>query len=554
MPTYFTGAYGDGSQQALLKLPSGNVSYLGRAGVKTIAGLQLAFLDGMYDADSFSSDQQKPGMYTKEDVDLLKHQLEQGSGDIDVLLTHEWPQGLESKLSKDAMPNHKGSSLVAAELALIARPRYHIAAGFQTFYTRPPYLNPDLGAGSHATRFIALGNVGNTKKQKWLHALSLTPASEMSPEVLQTAPPGTTPCPYHVSDRKRPMFDEGDTLDTQEWRWQNTKRQKFESAAPSLGRQDIVKDKNKTAFVRNVPFAATEDEIREFFTKAAGPIVDIVRRTNKEGKLNSYCHIQFENIEGMEKACHLHGTVFMGRTLTVEPASTFEEKRNTHQPNPHCWFCLSNPNADTQLVVSVGDECYLALDKGAITDGHVLILPVEHYASALSTSPGIWAEIERYISALKSCYASTGKSFVGFERYMTLRKSGGNHCHVNAIAVPAMKVEIIKTAFEDIAQRHGFSLHYLPPTSGEEAKQQLKEVVGEGEYFVGLLPDGSRLVHSIAYGERHPLSYGREVLAHLVKAPERADWKICAVSPNEEIARCDAFKGIFSKYDIMSNS
>ena len=42
----------------------------------------------------------------------------------------------------------------------------------------------------------------------------------------------------------------------------------------------------------------------------------------------------------------------------------------------------------------------------------------------------------RYLSALRTCFAATGQELVGFERYMALRKSGGNHCHLNAIAVP----------------------------------------------------------------------------------------------------------------------
>lgn len=45
--------------------------------------------------------------------------------------------------------------------------------------------------------------------------------------------------------------------------------------------------------------------------------------------------------------------------------------------------------------------------------------------------------------------------------------------------------------------------------------------VGDGEYFVALLPDGSRLVHPIAYGERFPLNFGREVFAELAGVPER---------------------------------
>lgn len=30
-----------------------------------------------------------------------------------------------------------------------------------------------------------------------------------------------------------------------------------------------------------------------------------------------------------------------------------------------------------------------------------------------------------------------GQELVAFERYMALRKSGGNHCHVNVLPIPA---------------------------------------------------------------------------------------------------------------------
>lgn len=76
--------------------------------------------------------------------------------------------------------------------------------------------------------------------------------------------------------------------------------------------------------------------------------------------------------------------------------------------------------------------------------------------------------------------------------------------------------------FEAAASRHGFELKLLPKCAGDAAGcEQLKAEVGEGEYFVALLPDGSRLVHPIAFGERFPLSYGREVLAELAGVPER---------------------------------
>lgn len=59
--------------------------------------------------------------------------------------------------------------------------------------------------------------VGNSQKQKWLHALGLVPAAEMTPEALQAVPEGTTKCPYGggkgggEGGRKRPVGEEEDT-------------------------------------------------------------------------------------------------------------------------------------------------------------------------------------------------------------------------------------------------------------------------------------------------------------------------------------------------------
>ncbi len=48
----------------------------------------------------------------------------------------------------------------------------------------------------------------------------------------------------------------------------------------------------------------------------------------------------------------------------------------------------------------------MAVDKGAITDSHVLVLPIEHWPSSLHLSASAYAEMERYLSALRSCFAA----------------------------------------------------------------------------------------------------------------------------------------------------
>ena len=56
--------------------------------------------------------------------------------------------------------------------------------------------------------------------------------------------------------------------------------------------------------------------------------------------------------------------------------------------------------------VTAGEEMYIAMDKGSINDQHVLILPIEHRSNSLSLSASAYMELERYLSALRSCFAS----------------------------------------------------------------------------------------------------------------------------------------------------
>ena len=65
--------------------------------------------------------------------------------------------------------------------------------------------------------------------------------------------------------------------------------------------------------------------------------------------------MQFGTPEAAEKACQLHGSDFMGRELTVDVATAADGgKAPTGTPVEGCWFCLSNPNADVNLVASIG--------------------------------------------------------------------------------------------------------------------------------------------------------------------------------------------------------
>ena len=94
--------------------------------------------------------------------------------------------------------------------------------------------------------------------------------------------------------------------------------------------------------------------------------------------------VQFATADEANEACRsIHGAPLMGREVGVEMArerdpNTTQQQQQQPGATDTCWFCLGSSNADVGLVASVGEEAYLALDKGAINPTHVLLVPIDH--------------------------------------------------------------------------------------------------------------------------------------------------------------------------------
>ncbi|XP_023402587.1 CWF19-like protein 1 isoform X4 [Loxodonta africana] len=99
-----------------------------------------------------------------------------------------------------------GSALVSS-LATALKPRYHFVALEKTYYERLPYRNHIVlqENAQHATRFIALANVGNLDKKKYLYAFSIIPMKLMDAAELVKQPPDVTENPYRRSGKDAAM-------------------------------------------------------------------------------------------------------------------------------------------------------------------------------------------------------------------------------------------------------------------------------------------------------------------------------------------------------------
>ncbi|XP_015281792.1 PREDICTED: CWF19-like protein 1, partial [Gekko japonicus] len=200
--TYILGA---NTEEAVRRFPdvSGcelaeNITYLGRKGVFSGAsGLQIAYLSGV---ESLQEPAPAHCFSSKDVADLRTSLLSTPKfKGIDILLTSCWPRGVEKFGNSPGNVDTKkcGSGLVSV-LAGSLKPRYHFSGLQKIYYERLPYRNHAVlqESAQHVSRFIALANVGNADKRKYLYAFSILPMSSMDPAELVRQPQDVTENPY----------------------------------------------------------------------------------------------------------------------------------------------------------------------------------------------------------------------------------------------------------------------------------------------------------------------------------------------------------------------
>ncbi|XP_066580749.1 CWF19-like protein 1 [Amia ocellicauda] len=213
--TYILGA---ANQETVKYFPSAdgcelaeNITYLGRKGVFTGAsGLQIAYVSGR-------EAQQEPApayCFSPKDVTSLMTPLVSSSKytGVDILLTSQWPRGVwQYGNNPDIHTKFCGTASIA-NLAEKLKPRYHFAGLEGTYYERLPYRNHMVlqESAQHVSRFIALANVNNTSKKKYLYAFSIVPMKSMDSAELVKQPQDVTENPYRKSgnEAKREKTDE----------------------------------------------------------------------------------------------------------------------------------------------------------------------------------------------------------------------------------------------------------------------------------------------------------------------------------------------------------
>jgi len=227
----------------------------------------------------------------------------------------------------------------------------------------------------------------------------------------------------------------------------------------------------------------------------------------------------------------------------------YGKKKVPRPQNWSCWFCLGNDKVEKHLVASVGQLCYIAVAKGGLVPGHVLICPIAHHASSLQLPNDTHEEINKFKTALQAAFAANNQHCVMFER-----NYHSDHLQIQVVPVPqaiasdAIKESIIKCASRQVDRMNrSIKMDFAELPS----KTNIKQVVSDRVPFFHVeLPDGQRYFHKV--NKYFPLQFGREILAAptVLNIPQRINWRDCSSTIQQEIENTNKFREFFKDYDF----
>lgn len=205
-----------------------------------------------------------------------------------------------------------------------------------------------------------------------------------------------------------------------------------------------------------------------------------------------------------------------------------------------CWFCLgTSDNLEKDLIISIGNNFYLAALKGPLNNTHVMILSVNHIQSASLLNDEDFQELDLYKRALRQYFQSLGLVTIFYERnYKT------SHLMINALGIDKGKRTLISEVFEEKAAEFGLKFEKIAKL------KDVKELPEGVPYFVAELPGDKTLITRNM--SRFPLNFGREVLCSedLLNCEDKIEWKSCLLPKNLELKMVNEFKEGFKDYDF----
>lgn len=215
-----------------------------------------------------------------------------------------------------------------------------------------------------------------------------------------------------------------------------------------------------------------------------------------------------------------------------------------------CFFCLSNPNVETHMIINIGQLVYMTVAKGPLTrsnasmpfSGHGIMIPVEHIAK---NTESVDTEINDIEKKLYQRFKEKYPELVLVVFDINLDKN----VHYHRQFMPINRKYLEGDTFEKVLQDKGDINNEKYQKNHKLKFEKVSKVLLDQQYisFKVYFDENPDIYQSLIQEDKIvDLQFPRRVLSYIIKSPKRLYWDKCQQPKFKESQDCEEFKTFFN--------
>jgi RNA recognition motif-containing protein len=251
---------------------------------------------------------------------------------------------------------------------------------------------------------------------------------------------------------------------------------------------------------------------------------------NDKGKALGFAYAKFKNSAIHDKLLSQSNYYSLkGRKLVI--SEKIEKVATLEDIERKCWFCLNNPNIDTDLILKEFKEFYLAYPKGPINNFHFLIIPRRHIKSFIDLKENQQKEYNDILKTLIKLFSDNNLDYAIYEKNLAYKDEISKHLIMNIIGIDKeLSFNLLDLAGE-ILQNDNVKFKEF------DSSIELNKITDRKSYYFYIdIPSGIQFGRSglrtrvfvELTDSKKPFftDYPRTIICNLLDKEERINWKV----------------------------
>ncbi|XP_038179999.1 CWF19-like protein 2 [Arvicola amphibius] len=241
----------------------------------------------------------------------------------------------------------------------------------------------------------------------------------------------------------------------------------------------------------------------------------------------------------------------LGEREDSQRRKAIAEHKSLTEQMAKCLYCFDSSQFPKHLIVAIGVKVYLCLPNfQSLTEGHCLIVPLQHLQAATMLDEDIWEEIQLFRKSLVKMFEEKGLDCIFLETNMGMKKQ--YHMVYECIPLPREMGDMAPIYFKKAIMESDEEWSMNKKLIDLSSKDIRKSVPRSLPYFAVEFGLQGGFAHVIEDQHKFPRYFGKEIIGGMLDLEPRL-WKGIRESFEDQRKKALKFAQWWKPFDVTKS-